>query len=157
MEDNVIEFGIPFYLSNGAAKVKVKPFFADYHVWEDYINGMYQNQNYSTVEIDMNSAIEMLTNGLLFSETIDAVFLHWEIATKVNLTNANCNKRAWTGAASCSYKFKVPEIVTRLAWGKLSNADQKKANIIAQRKINEWVLIYKNKSNAKNQIRIECF
>lgn len=153
---NEIEFGIPFYLSNGKVS-KIKQFFADYKSWEDYNSGMYLNQNYNTVDIDVNNAKKMLSTPLLFSQTIDEVFLIWQIATKVNLTNMNCNKRAWVGAAACCFKYGIPEIVTRVAWGKLTDAEQKKANKIAQTKITNWTLLYKNKNYAKNQIRIECF
>jgi len=151
-----IEFGIPFYLSKGK-KSKVKQFFADYNTWEDYKNGMYLNQNHSTIEIDINNAKKLLSTPLFFSETIDELFNNWGVATKVNLTNINCNKRAWVGAAACSFKFNIPEVVTRSAWSKLTFTEQKKANKIAQLKINNWTLEYKNKNYAKTQIRIECF
>ena len=41
---------------------KIEPFFAEYTVWEDYINGMYNPYNHSEEEQLVIYAVEVLSN-----------------------------------------------------------------------------------------------
>ena len=81
----------------------------------------------------------------LFLNTCIEVIENWTISTKVNLTNKQCNRKAWLGQASCNYKYKVPEILTRIAWSKLDIIQQYEANEIAQKVINSYELNYEKK------------
>jgi hypothetical protein len=53
---------------------------------------------------------------------IYAHYEHWEDfkagmylteAVEVNLSNTNCNRRAWLGQAACCYRFSVPGFCSR--------------------------------------------
>jgi hypothetical protein len=108
----------------------MKRIYHPYWLWEDYKNGMYElnlkNENYL-----IEKAIILLTDFNMFKTTALEVIKKWKVSSKVNLTNPNCNKKAWIGQASCSYKYKVPEYLTRIAWGKLTDEQRIKADNIA--------------------------
>ena len=97
----------------------------------------------------------MLRNNKLFYDTCVELLKNWRIASDVNMTNCDINRRAWLGAAACCYKFKVPEIATRIAWNNLTDQEQEAANKIAQNIINDYELKVNN--NAETQLKIECF
>lgn len=134
----------------------MKQFFAHYTLWEDYRGGMYQTET-SDVEQAIHDAKNLLGNEKFFTEVAKEVLDRWPIATKVNLTNNACNKRAWLGQASCCYKYKVPEIFTRIAWNSLEERQKIRANKVAQILIDNWIKKYKEKQYAQTQLRIECF
>jgi len=74
----------------------------------------------------------------LFYHTCKELLKKWNIATKVNMTNLQQNRKSWLGAAACCFKFGVPEFLTRIAWNLLNKEDQDKANMIAEKIINEY-------------------
>jgi hypothetical protein len=101
-----------------------------YWLWEDYKNGMYELNSNNEDELTKKS-INLLSDLTLFKEVALEVISKWIISTKVNLTNPNCNKKAWLGQASCSYKYNVPEYLTRIAWSKLTDEQRIKADNVA--------------------------
>lgn len=123
----------------------MKQFYKEYNHWEDYINGMYESYNQKDENKFISLALKMLTNKELFLNTCKEVLIKWPISSKVNLTNKQCNRNAWLGQATCNFKFNVPEICTRLAWGKLSKDQQLTANKIADKIINSFELSYEKK------------
>jgi len=121
-------------------------FYKEYYYWEDYINGMYEFPNQKDINTHVNNALKVLRDNNLFLDTCKSVVEKWVISTKVNLTNRQCNRKAWLGQASCSYKYKVPEICTRIAWSRLSVKEQTEANEIAEKIIINFELNYDNKN-----------
>lgn len=124
----------------------MKQFYEEYIYWEDYINGMYDTPKKEDEERLVLLAVEMLTNNDLFLETCKEVLVNWKISSKVNLTNKSCNRKAWLGQASCSFKYKVPEICTRTAWGQLSFFQQTEANKVAEQIINSFEINYERQN-----------
>ena len=94
----------------------MKQFFAHYSKWEDYKSGMF-NVYFNG---DYNKQIELSANLLkqpsLFYDVCKQLINDWIIASKVNLSNCQQNRRAWLGAAACCYNLGSPEFITRLAW-----------------------------------------
>jgi len=82
---------------------------------------------------------KVLSNADLFKYAIEGVFQNWKISCLHNLTNPNINKKAWLGHAACSYQYSVPEYLTRISWGELSEIEKQEANLIAENKINIWL------------------
>jgi hypothetical protein len=123
----------------------MKQYYHNYIYWEDYISGMYDTSAKHNEEELVNLAIKLLSNENLFFDTCKEVIKHWTISSRVNLTNKTCNRKAWLGQASCCYLHGVPEIYTRIAWGKLSSEMQYKANLIAEKIINSFELNYEKK------------
>jgi len=123
----------------------MKQYYCNYIFWEDYINGMYEIPKQEQEEIYINLAVTMLTNVELFLNTCKEVLANWPISSSINLTNKQCNRRAWLGQSCCSYKYKVPETCTRIAWSRLSISQQSIANEIAEKIINSFELNYEKK------------
>lgn len=125
----------------------MKQKYARYWEWEDYQNGMYEVPNHKEEAKLTKLAIKMLSNKELFLNTCKEVLINWTVSSPVNLTNKQCNRKAWLGQAACSYKYKVPEICTRNAWGKLSKEQQNEANKVAEKIITSFELNYEKKDN----------
>jgi hypothetical protein len=117
--------------------------YHNYTTWEDYKNGMY-NLDTSQSEEKIYLAKHLLTHLDLFYEVAQKVIICWPIATSENLTNTGCNREAWLGQASCSYKYGVPEILTRVAWKQLTEEERINANKIASLCIKEYENTLKN-------------
>lgn len=117
-----------------------------YYEWEDYLNGMYNLPDKKEENKLISLSIEVLTNTDLFLDICKEVLNNWKIASLVNMTNKQCNRKAWLGQASCSLKYNVPEICTRIAWGELSNSERFEADQVADKIINSFEVNYENKS-----------
>ena len=121
-------------------------FFSHYENWEDFKNGMYCIEKKVNEQELIDNAITMLSDINMFYETCKELLLSWPVSTKVNLTNKQCNRKAWLGQAACNLKFNVPEILTRVAWSKLSITKQYNADQIALKIIYNFELTYENKN-----------
>lgn len=129
-------------------------YFARYEMWEDYQNGMWAKIISFEEERMVEDAMHLLcSDGVGFA--CESVFDKWPIATKINLTNAQQNRRAWLGQAACCLMFGVPEDITRVAWGLMTETQKMNANRIAEIKIQKW--INKNKDNGQKVFEFECF
>jgi len=120
-----------------------------YQKWEDYQNGMYATDS-KYKELDIGRAQRLLSNSGDFAIACSAVVKKWPISTAQNLTNTECNRNAWLGQAACCFVHKVPEVLTRIAWGRLSNAQRLEANKIASFTISKW----ENENKKKNQLEL---
>ena len=109
-------------------------FFSEYTNWEDYLNGMYET-TFKNKEHLISCSFDLLTNLNEFDLVCYNVIDTWIVSSAVNLTNKSSNRRAWLGQASCSFKYATPEILTRIAWGNMSNIQREKANKIADKHI----------------------
>lgn len=116
----------------------MEQYFEHYEKWEDYINGMYNIPKAEDQEGFCLLALKLLSDKHLFLIACKDVLNTWKISSKVNLTNTGCNRRAWLGQASCCIKYNVPEMCTRMAWGRLTEQQQFEANIIAEMVINSF-------------------
>lgn len=122
-------------------------FYSEYTFWEDYKNDMYETKYDLDKEKELiDKAITLLSNPNLFLTVCYDVLLFWDISSKVNLTNVNCNRRAWLGQAACCYYYKVPEVITRKAWSQLSDNQRYEANKIADKIINIFEENYEKKN-----------
>lgn len=126
----------------------MKQFFAHYEEWEDYKNGMYCG-TVNRDEEQIKNAKKVLSDPYLFKNILIDLVRQWQISSKVNLTNTGINRRAWLGAAACSFKFNVTETNTRYAWNELNEKQQFEANTIAEEIINQFELT----QNAQEVIR----
>lgn len=132
-------------------------FYSEYTLWEDYKNSMYDN-NYDINKEDemIEKAKSLLCDTKLFLTVCYEVVQFWNISTKVNLTNKNCNRRAWLGQAACNYRYKVPEILTRKAWAKMDDYQRQEANKVADKIINIFEKNYE-KENRRLYNKVENY
>jgi len=126
----------------------MKRLFEKYTEWEDYKNGMYEMYN-GDDELLIRKSVNLLSDETLFFEACKSVIEHWKITASVHLTNNTINKKAWIGQAACSYLHKVPELLTRVAWGKLTKDQQDKANAVAEIVISSYLNNLENENNTK--------
>ena len=70
------------------------------------------------------------------------VVKEWFFSCEHNLTNSSMNKIAYIGQASLSYLHQIPSTVTMESWSKVPKESQDKANEIAQRAYDKWLLDY---------------
>lgn len=111
----------------------MKQIYKPYTEWEDYKNGMFNLPDKKEEDYLINKAKEMLSNDELFFETSLKVLDSWVVSSDVNLTNVNQNRRSWIGQSACCFKFKVPELLTRVAWAQLNTETRDKANKVAEK------------------------
>jgi len=107
--------------------------YKPYWEWEDYLNGMYDTKLKEDENILISNVFKILTNEELFFKTSLKMIYEWKISASVNLTNKSINRLAWIGQAACSYKYNVPEIITKKTWKLLANKQQLNANKIANK------------------------
>lgn len=132
--------------------------FHNHEKWEDYKSGMFNPKKINN-GIDLISlAKALLSNPKNLLEGMTAVCFNWKISCEANLTNSGCNRQAWLGQATCFYKHKVPEELTKIAWNELTEKQQKEANGIADKVILEWEKNYlKGRTkNAKKNFKVKC-
>jgi hypothetical protein len=116
----------------------MKQIFIEYHKWEDYLAGMYNDNDIIDRELKINNSVLLLSNPYEFYSVCTLVLNNWVNSVDVNLSNKNQNRRAWLGAAACMYNHKSPEYLTRLGWGILDLKKQVAANNVAEKIILEY-------------------
>lgn len=132
--------------------------FYNYKKWEDYKTGMFEVKKINNEKELINLAKTILSNPKKLLEGMTIVCLNWKISCEVNLTNIGSNRQAWLGQATCFYKHKVPEQLTKIAWNELTEKQQNEANGIADKVIEEWEKNYlKGRvKNAKKNFKVKC-
>lgn len=124
----------------------MKQVFTHYEKWEDFQAGMYSLLDIPDKDKKVIGAINLLSNPNDFYEASKQVLENWKVATEVNFTNKQQNRRAWLGAAACMFIHNTPEYLTRIAWNLLNKDIQDRANLIAEKVINEY-------TNQKNNVK----
>ena len=116
----------------------MKQIYHHYEKWEDFNNGMYTLEDVLDKDIKVLECISLFKDPNEFYNTLKKVVSLWGHSTEVNLTNKSQNRRAWLGAAACLYKCSAPEYITRISWNLLNKDVQQKANLVAEKVINEY-------------------
>lgn len=122
----------------------MKRLYHPYYLWEDDKNGMYDlTEEYTnltekeTEELSLK-AKELLCNEKEFFLIAKKVITEWKYACEQNLSNRGRNRQAWIGQASCNYKFKISEYITKYGWRLMSIEEQERANKVADKIIDIW-------------------
>lgn len=118
----------------------IKQIFHPYEKWEDYRNGMYNEDKVGRKERVLIAKL-ILTNPQLLEECMRRVVKEWKYATEHNLTNPSINHQAFLGQCACSIYGKVHEDETREAWNTLSNEERYVANYIADKVYESWKFV----------------
>lgn len=116
----------------------MKQIWHNYELWEDFHNGMYCDKDLLGKDKLVIHSIILLSDVNEFYKVMKLVVENWKYSCENNLTNKSKNRKAWLGAAACSYNHKCPEYLTRIAWALLDKDIQDKANNIAQKIIDEY-------------------
>lgn len=118
----------------------MKRFYAPYTEWEDFKNGMYEVPPKEGFSDYVQKGVYLLSDKAKFLEASKRVIMEWPIASRVNLTNPSCNRRAWIGQAACSIDHKSTETHVRKSWSLLTQRQQAEANEIADIVINSFLI-----------------
>lgn len=116
-----------------------------YELWEDFAHGLYRMALFQSPQ-EQERLIE-LSRALLADQprlwdAMSSVTLEWIYATEVQITNTTRNRRAWLGQAACCFAHGAPESLTKLAWHRLEEVQQDRANAVADRVISTWEANY---------------
>lgn len=116
--------------------MKFKRVWHPFDQWEEI-----QVNMWGEVE-DKNKAIEdavaFTGNHQLYGSYMRRVAKEMPISCENALTDSCLNQKAWIGHAACALALRIPEYITRLAWGRLTNEQQLLANKEAERAIASW-------------------
>lgn len=113
-----------------------------YHLWEDYLAGMWRKVSKSEEDDLLKKAIEFTGNHKIYGHWMMEVVKKWKYACEQNLTDFGQNRKAWVGHAACQMAINCPEYITRMAWGYLSKEQQDLANGVADEAIRFWERSY---------------
>lgn len=124
--------------------------FHTYDKWECHKAGFYASSKEGwTHEQCENEYVRILTNDKLFEETLEKVISEWRNSCEHYLTNRSMNRIAWLGQASVCYLSGVPSRYSS-AWSNLTEEQQNKANLIALKALNKWMI-----KNNRKEIELE--
>lgn len=117
----------------------MKQLFYNYILWEDVKNGILKDDyNEKETEKLTLKAKSLLCNSKEFLKIGLKLIKEWKYSSGQHLSNLSRNRQAWIGQASCCYKYKVPENITKYAWRLMTLEQQNKANRIADIIIKKW-------------------
>lgn len=119
----------------------MKPIYHHYTKWEDFQNGMY-NEEKEGRKNRVQKAIQILSDKDLCYKAMRMVSERWKFACEQNLSNDMYGHRSFLGQAACNIYAGVHEDETRQAWGALTDDQRREANKIADLVYAEWKLGY---------------
>ena len=123
----------------GSRQGLIKQQWVPYWEWEDWKNGMWNKGD----ETRLQEAIEFTGNWQIYGEAMGEVINAWPKTMLNNMSNLSINRRAFLGHCAVSYKLKIPESITRKAWGFLTYQQRYDADNIAEKHIKHWEYEYK--------------
>ena len=91
----------------------------------------------------LNQAIEFTGDYKLYGQWMIKVTENWPNSCENALTDYSLNRKAWIGHAAVAMALKIPESITRKAWGHLNYEQQLLANNQADRAIRLWEDTYR--------------
>lgn len=116
----------------------MKQIYKHYKYWEDYQSGMFDLPDKDSEEELIDYAVFLLCDEESFLKTSLQVLEEWVNASDVNLSNINSNRRSWIGQSACCFKYGIPELLTRVAWSRMTSEQRNKANLIADKVIKTY-------------------
>ena len=126
----------------------MKPVYHHYTKWEDFQNGMYNEEKEGRRERVLQ-AKELLRDTDNLYIQMKKVSEQWKYACEQTFTQ-NFNHQAFLGQCACDIYAGIKEDETREAWGLLTNEERYAANKVADIVYDEWLTEYE-KSQDKYQ------
>ena len=131
----------------------MKPIYHHYEKWEDFQNGMYEEDKSGRTE-RVQEAVRILSDTSLLYECMKRVTEEWTHATEQNLSNNMYGHRAFLGQTACNIYAGIHEDETREAWGMLTDQQRIAANRVADRVFSEWESDFLKRTNQTYQISL---
>ncbi len=101
---------------------------------------MYEDTAKQIKERLVKKCVKLLSSNERFEFACNRVISEWENSCSVHLSNENMNRLAYMGQAACCLLLGSQKYTTCEAWNRLNADKQDKANAIAQKTIDKWVL-----------------
>ena len=105
-------------------------------LWEEVRHNMWGNVSDKAAWLE--KAINFTGDHKLYGSWMKKVAASWEYSCAHHLTKLGTNRKPWIGHAAVALAIQCPEDIVREAWGHLTRDQQDKANLAAQRAIEEW-------------------
>lgn len=118
-----------------------------YHVWEDFVNGMWRKVDKKEEMVFLKESIEFTSDSTLYGLYMIWVIKVWPFGCEHNLSCISMNRQAWIGQSAVCMAIGSPEYITRLAWHQLTKDQQDKANVKADEAIKIWEENYAKDKN----------
>lgn len=109
-----------------------------YYLWEDYKNGFFKSETELSKEEQIELSKKLFQDKKEFNNILQKVIKEWVYSCEHNLTNESLNKIAWLGQASCSYKYKISNDISREGYNLLSKKEKQEADKIAEKALTRW-------------------
>ena len=116
----------------------MKRIYHPYTDWEDYKLGMWRKETTENEKVLLDKAIDFTGDHEEYGYWMLQVIEKMPKACEHNLTDFTQNRKAWIGHAACCLAHKIPEYITRDAWGYLNKKQQDDANKQAEKAILKW-------------------
>lgn len=112
-------------------------------LWESFQAGFYGSTD--NPDAAREAYRDFLADSERFDKAITRVFAEWPLACEHFLTNEDINRLAWIGQAAMCIDTGIP-CAYRGGFKKLSARAQRTANMIAEKRLKEWVHEHKRAS-----------
>ncbi len=108
--------------------------------WECYKAGFFSTKTPEGLDKDQaqEKYRDFLSSLPRFEAGIDRVMLEWPNSCEHNLTNPSINRIAWLGQSAMCIETGVPAVF-RGGFKLLSEEQQRAADGVAERRLNEWL------------------
>lgn len=121
-----------------------------YHTWEKwecYPAGFYEDKapEGMTKEECVQKYKGLLSDSKLFGSVLLKIITTWKYSCEHYLSNERMNRIAWLGQAALACAYNIPASF-RVGYHLLSNKQKKKADLIALKYLNIWLISRKEKA-----------
>jgi len=116
----------------------IKQVYINYKYWEDYINGMWRKLSKEDEVEFLKLAIEFTSDHFRYGKAMRRVIVEWPNTCMHNLSDLSINRKAFIGHCAVCIELNIPEYITRMAWGKLTDEQRMLANSEAAATIKMW-------------------
>jgi len=120
--------------------MKFKRVYRPYWDWEEVDHNMWGD--ISDRKNAIAKAIDFTGDHKIYGRFMMRVVNEWSASCENALTDYSLNRKAWVGHAACALAKGIPESITRIAWGHLTDEQRLLANKKAERAIQHWEYHY---------------
>lgn len=116
--------------------------YFNYKKWECFQLGMYETTCFLDEETMIRDCLSTLRCECWLEECMRFVMYNWKHSIQQHLSNIHRNRQAFLGQAACCWAHGAPEYITKKAWARLTEREQRLANKIADQVIDDWENVY---------------
>ena len=120
--------------------MKLDRVYHPYWDWEEVEHNMWGSISNRRAAVE--KAVLFTGDHARYGRFMLRVVSEWPVSCENALTDYSINRKAWVGHAAVALAHGIPEDITRLAWGKLTDEQRLLANRQAEYAISKWELDY---------------